>query len=467
MSYNGKDLIGWGLKPGPWFKDAIAHANAAAANGQSEEDIREFLVTQRAEIDKMTEAREAAYLKMRPVPEGAEPLPFNVFLEPENQIERENMTAVVKAMSEIMRVPVVQSAAIMPDACPAGTIPVGGVVASEGIHPNYHSADVCCSMAITVLETDHDPKELLDKVQELTHFGPSKREVRPVELPEGFTDHFKYNYFLKDLENVARWHFTTQGDGNHFYYVGRLESTGALAIVSHHGSRGFGARVFKRGKQAAEKYTKGIAPSVPKQHAWLALDDQGTMYWEALQTVRAWTKMNHFLLHNEIVRQMGGKIHDQFWNPHNFVFERDNLFYHAKGATPSHDTGMHDDLGKTLIPMNMAEPILITEHEDNPHALGFAPHGAGRNMSRTQFLKDHAPERPNNIDVRFWTGKEDKSELPEAYKSAAQVTEAIEDHRLAKVVDRVLPYGSIMAGEVDEFWKRKKEKNDAQSSNAA
>lgn len=457
MTYTGKDLVKWGFKPGPWFKDAIEYANRVAERGATEEFIRESLTIDRAEIDRMTAEREARYLKMRPALNSNEPLPFNVFLEPENHEEGVNLRSVVDSMSEIMRVPVVKSGAVMPDACPAGTIPVGGIVGSAGIHPNYHSADVCCSMAMSVFNTDHSPKELLDKIQELTHFGPSKREIRPVEIDERIFGNWDDNIFLKDLQNVARWHFTTQGDGNHFYFVGHLESNGKLAIVSHHGSRGLGARVFKRGRQAAEAYTKTIAPSVPKQHAWLdPYTDQGRMYWKALQTVRRWTKLNHFMLHAEIAKQMGGEIEYQVWNPHNFVFQRDDVFYHAKGATPSYSGHSRDDTGVTLIPMNMAEPILITKHTDNLHALGFAPHGAGRNVSRTQFLKENAPTTPEGIDARFWTGKEDKSELPEAYKSAAQIVEAIKDHNLAEIVDRVIPYGSIMAGEVEEFWKKGK-----------
>jgi hypothetical protein len=69
----------------------------------------------------------------------------------------------------------------MPDACPAGppgTIPVGGVVASEAIHPGMHSADICCSMAISVLSGVR-LADLLDAVQAVTHFGPGGRPRGP------------------------------------------------------------------------------------------------------------------------------------------------------------------------------------------------------------------------------------------------------------------------------------------------
>jgi len=106
----------------------------------------------------------------------------------------------------------------------------------------------------------------------------------------------------------------------------------------------------------------------------------------------------------------------------------------------------------------MAEPILITRHADNADALGFAPHGAGRNMSRTAYLRENTPQPPKGIDFRFWCGKPDPSEFPGAYKPSASVIPVIEGERLAEIVDRVLPLGSIMAGdwESDAPWRNKK-----------
>src|SRR3546814_1193720 len=82
-------------------------------------------------------------------------------------------------MEELMRTPVVTAGAVMPDACPAGplgTIPVGGIVSSAAIHPGMHSADICCSMAISIFD-DLAPAALLDAVHKVTHFGPGGRKV--------------------------------------------------------------------------------------------------------------------------------------------------------------------------------------------------------------------------------------------------------------------------------------------------
>lgn len=440
-------LIAWGFKPGKWFPDALSRAKQMQAAGRSSDEIFTAL-----------QAMQPVETTLR-----TNKINYRAFIEPESEMERENLAGVHEAMDGLMRVPTVRAGVVMPDACPAGTIPVGAVVATENaIHPGYHSSDVCCSMAMTVLKRDDDPKRLLDTIFRYVHFGPTKRDKHPVEVPAELISQIERNPFTKGLENIAWGHFTTQGDGNHFYYVGRLQSTGQLTIVSHHGSRGFGAQLFKRGMAAAHRNTRALAPRVPKASSWLVADSrEGQDYWNALQIVRQWTKQNHLMLHDAIARELGNKIVDRFWNEHNFVFQKsDGLFYHAKGATPSYAGFSPDDDGRCIIPLNMAEPILITRHANNKAALEFAPHGAGRNMSRTRFLKEHKPQIPTDIDVRFYCGIPDLSELPEAYKNAEQMRTQIDKHQLAEVVDTVLPYGSIMAGdwEHDAPWRKKSRK---------
>jgi hypothetical protein len=87
-------------------------------------------------------------------------------------------------------------------------------------------------------------------------------------------------------------------------------------------------------------------------------------------------------------------------------------------------------------------------------------HGAGRNMGRKAFLREHRPELLKGIDVRFYCGRPDLSELPEACKNAASVTNQIEKYGPAEIVDQVDPYGCLMAGdwEADAPWRQKKGK---------
>ena len=67
--------------------------------------------------------------------------------------------------------------------------------------------------------------------------------------------------------------------------------------------------------------------------------------------------------------------------------------------------------------------------------------------------------RSGGLDIRSFCGVPDLSELPSAYKSAAQVRRQIESFGLAEIVDEIVPYGSIMAGdwEKDAPWRKKRE----------
>jgi len=122
--------------------------------------------------------------------------------------------------------------------------------------------------------------------------------------------------------------------------------------------------------------------------------------------VRLWTKANHHAIHDLTATKIGNGVADRFWNEHNFVFRKaDGLFYHGKGATPNWSGFSNDDDGRTIVPLNMAEPILVLKHRDNKDALGFAPHGAGRNVGRRAFLRENKPGcRPASMPVSTAAG---------------------------------------------------------------
>jgi len=372
-----------------------------------------------------------------------------------------------------MKTPTLVNGVVMPDACPTGgtgTIPVGGVVvAKNAIHPGMHSADICCSLMLTDFGKI-DPKKVLDAAHSSTHFGPKfddKRESYP--LPKEIEEAFKSNSFLKSekMLELAKKHLGTQGDGNHFLFVGKSEQTGETIMVTHHGSRGFGANLYSVGMKVADRFRREISPKTLRTNAWIPYDtEEGENYWEALQIVREWTKLNHTVLHDATCKGVKVEPVNRFWNEHNFVFKEGDSFYHAKGATPLDDKFVPDSQdGLRLIPLNMSEPVLIVKGETTERNLGFAPHGAGRDISRTQHKRNKAgktieeifAEETKGLDIRFFSNNIDISELPSAYKNAKNVQDQMKEFGLGEVVDRVMPYGCIMAGDWDKDapWKVK------------
>ncbi len=267
---------------------------------------------------------------------------------------------------------------------------------------------------------------------------------------------------------MAREHLGTQGDGNHFLFVGTSKANGYAHMITHHGSRGFGALLYKEGMKVAEKFRKQLSPNTLPRNAWIPFDTQeGKDYWEALQIIREWTKLNHTVLHVAVQDIIMPREVDRIWNEHNFVFKDGDLFYHAKGATPLDNKFVPDSLnGVRLIPLNMNQPVLMVKGQTTLTNLGFAPHGAGRNISRSAHKRNNADktmaelflQETEGIDARFFSGNIDISELPSAYKDAESVKEQMKLFGLGEIVDEITPFGCIMAGnwEKDAPWKRKR-----------
>lgn len=442
----GNDLIEMGYTPGKWFGEALKHINDTSLRGD-------------AIVEYMESIKPPPKIKPYTLRKD-----YHENLKPTNDLERSNLIKVRETMNEVMKTPTVVDGAIMPDACPAGSvgnIPVGGVVKTKNaIHPSMHSADICCSVMMSEIN-DVDPEEVLDVAEKTTHFGFGGR-FDGFDLPKDLESKIKSNSFLNDDKSLelANSNLGTQGDGNHFLFVGVGEKSNKVSIVTHHGSRGFGARLFKKGMRLAKKFKREISPETMDINAWIPYDTKlGKQYWEALQIVREWTKLNHYLIHEAISEKLGRNIILNMWNEHNFVFKDGDYFYHGKGATPLSDKFVPDGVnGLRLIPLNMNEPILVVMGGENENNLGFAPHGAGRNMSRTKHKKlksdktdvEIFKEETLSIDVRF-KGDIDISELPSAYKDAISVESQMKDFGLGEVVDRIMPYGSIMAGDMKKF----------------
>lgn len=479
---NGQDLIDAGWEAGPQIAEML-------------EKIKEY------EARGITNAKYMLKLLKRDfTPPPAKMLmrekaaPFSEAIRPETKEEKENVTSVRKKMDELLKTPVISRGAIMPDACPASmgkaVIPVGGAIAVENaIIPSAHSADVCCSMFATFYHPRSEVASELDALTTATRFGPGGRHMDDLVHHPVLDEDIWGNKFLSGLYDWAKIHIADQGDGNHFAYIGEMEISNKVikqlrsngyenlayrfekahalrespsnepltlrVLVTHHGSRGLGAKLYKRGQIAAVKHCARVGNHIPSAAAWLDADsDIGQEYWEALQYVGRWTRANHESIHSRFLERIGGEAVAEFGNEHNFVWKRGSTYLHGKGATPA----WKDDDGKPLlglVPLNMAEPILMVLGKDNEEFLSFAPHGAGRNVSRTA-LKRRYPDKDSqrnairhytkDIDVRWFCGDPDLSETPVAYKNADHVTAQIEEFDLADIVAKIYPLGCIMAG---------------------
>jgi RNA-splicing ligase RtcB len=497
MKINARDLLAAGWTEGPRLGAALRRARELDAAGLDRGPIL-------AQLEQ--EFPSPTLLVPR-----ASPTPLAEAVEAETAEEAANLAAARQRMEELLRMPVVRRGVLMPDTCPSGsaaaTIPVGGAIAVENaIIPGAHSADICCSMFATFFNAGGLPAgELMDHLQNATHFGAGGRPRGQQFTAPVLDEPVWGNPFLSGLRSRAQDFLGTQGDGNHFAYLGRIQFTEAQraaletaghtglaetiarhdgrfdVLVTHHGSRGLGADLYKRGQKAARAWCDRNTRDIPDAAVWLPADSpEGTAYWDALQYIARWTRTNHTVLHDAFLGRIRQRPLMQIGNEHNFVWKHNGVFLHGKGATPA----WRDALGRPLpglIPLNMAREILLVLGADNDPYLAFCPHGAGRNLSRTAILRPYRdadgaldPARvkavlasvTEGLDVRWFNGTPDLSESPLGYKDAGKVKAQITRFGLATVAGEIQPQGCIMAGKAPEpHWLReKREKRAAQKS---
>jgi len=222
--------------------------------------------------------------------------------------------------------------------------------------------------------------------------------------------------------------------------------------VTHHGSRGIGARVYRNAVKIAQRETAKVADGVPKLGSYLDLHSVlGEHYFKALAFVKEWTEHNHFILHERFMASLGYDLYKlTLFNEHNSIWFDGDTVIHGKGAT------YLPEGGHGIIPLSMKDPILLVR--SHPDGCGVAPHGAGRDMSRSAFTRmiealggPDAKERfyqaeTEGLDVRWFSGQGDITELGGAYKDAHHVKSLIEKQSLADIFGEIQPLGCMMAG---------------------
>jgi len=363
----------------------------------------------------------------------------------------------LQQMQDAARLPVAVRGALMPDAHVGYGLPIGGVLATQNaVIPYAVGVDIACRMKLSVL--DLPPSWLLEKedrlagaLQRETLFGAGAAFRTPLEH-EVLAADWNASPITRELFDKARSQLGTSGSGNHFVEFGVLTLDHAelglaagsyLALLSHSGSRGAGARI-------AEHYSRlamSLHPELPqalRRLAWLDLDSEpGQEYWQAMNLMGQYASANHALIHQRIARSLGAAVLAGVENHHNFAWKERHgdreLIVHRKGATPA-EAGM---LG--VIPGSMATPGFVVRGRGNEDSLNSAAHGAGRVMSRTAAKKRFTWSAVKPIlaaaGVRLLSAGLD--EVPGVYKDIHQVMAAQAD--LVQVIARFDPKIVIMA----------------------
>jgi len=307
-------------------------------------------------------------------------------------------------MDIAMKLPVTVAGALMPDAHQGYGLPIGGVLATKNaVIPYGVGVDIGCRMALSIYDIpeEHFLTNQAQYKRELvahTKFGAGNGYQGQYKADHEVLDRKEFNIapFIKKLHDKAWSQLGTSGGGNHFVEFGIIEfeqrdeelniAKGRyLALLTHSGSRGFGATIAGHYTKLAKDICK--LPKEAANLAYLGLDTQeGQEYWIAMNLAGDYASACHQVIHDKMTKAIGAQVLAKVENHHNFAWKEmlngEEVIVHRKGATPAGKGVMG------IIPGSMTAPGFLVRGKGEENSINSASHGAGRQMSRTQAIKN-------------------------------------------------------------------------------
>ncbi len=380
-------------------------------------------------------------------------------LEPGAEQQARNLAALPFAFRHV---------AIMPDAHEGYGMPIGGVLATEGVViPNAVGVDIGCGMCalktnLTELDTP-TLKAIMGQIRKTVPVGFQHHErAQDCELMPMVE--YDVRVHLEGLDksvverefNKARYQIGTLGGGNHFIEIQR-GSDGHIWVMIHSGSRNIGKQVADCYNKLAVALNERWCSSVPKawELAFLPLDSaESRAYMVEMQYCVEFALANRKLMMarvvNAITAQFGaGALPDDVYGSiiniaHNYAAMEHhfgkNVLVHRKGATRARE----GEVG--IIPGSQGTKSYIVRGKGNRESFESCSHGAGRKLGRKQACRTLSLEEEiRRLDeqgiVHGILQQADLDEAPGAYKDIGEVMANQAD--LVEILVELTPMGVI------------------------
>lgn len=317
--------------------------------------------------------------------------------------------------------------AIMPDSHQGYGMPIGGVLATNGVViPNAVGVDIGCGMC--ALKTNLKEietlvlKKIMSGIRERVPLGFDHHKERQNEnllpslesVPKGGVVERQYVAALKQVG--------TLGGGNHFIEI-QKGSDGHIWIMIHSGSRNIGLKVAAHYNKLAQKLNERWHSLVPKNWdlAFLPIETQEAHdYFAEMNYCVDFAFANRKLMMENIkeafVAELGADFSTlDFINiVHNYAHWENhyntNVIVHRKGATSAQE----GEIG--IIPGSQGTKSYIVQGKGNPESFTSCSHGAGRAIGRKQ------AQRQLDLDAEI--AKLDKQNIIHAIRSTKDLDEA-------------------------------------------
>lgn len=332
--------------------------------------------------------------------------------------------------------------AIMPDAHLGYGMPIGGVIATEGVViPNAVGVDIGCGMCAQQTSLHSLDSDKLRALQS---------QIRKT-IPLGFKHHkkgqdkalmpkAKGGLPISDLPIVSsqyesgRTQLGTLGGGNHFIEI-QKGSDGYIWIMIHSGSRNLGYQVANFYNKLAQNLSGRFGAKIPKnwQLAFLPMaSKEGRQYLQEMAYCVDFAFANRKLMMERVkdaFLMIAAPVHfGEFINiAHNYAnlethFDTEVLV-HRKGATSARE----GEIG--IIPGSQGTPSYLVKGKGNRESFKSCSHGAGRKMGRKQAQRslDLHKEQKRLEDQGILHAVHSRSDLDEAAGAYKDIDEVVEN----------------------------------------
>jgi tRNA-splicing ligase RtcB (3'-phosphate/5'-hydroxy nucleic acid ligase) len=352
--------------------------------------------------------------------------------------------------------------ALMPDAHWGMGSTVGSVIPTVGVvMPAAVGVDIGCGMSATRTNLNADDLDHLSPLAELRHL--IEREV-PVSVGK-YRDELSgtAQVRVRELEAMAvgqgvepdqyapnwRLQLGSLGSGNHFIEV-CLDENDQMWVFLHSGSRGVGNKIAMHHVKVAQRQCARW--HIPLPHKDLAYLPEGdTEFWAYIRDLRwaqAFAAANRAEMVDRIVRCLaewtGTDITaEEIITCHHNYTEQERHFGQKVWLTRK--GAINAEAGRRgLIPGSMGTRSYVVTGKGCRAAFNSAPHGAGRNFSRTEarkrFTTDQLTDAMKGIEWRSENAAAFLDEIPDAYKNVdvvmADASDLVTiDHELRQILN--------------------------------
>lgn len=328
--------------------------------------------------------------------------------------------------------------ALMPDAHLGLGATVGSVIPTLGaIIPAAVGVDIGCGMiavrtqyAVTDLPDDRrQVREAIERAIPL-NAGAANRTVSR-EHTEQRLEHLRELAAAAGFDPASyarKWDLQlgTLGSGNHFIEI-TADETGGVWLFLHSGSRGVGNRIAQKHIAVAREACAGVElPDRDLAHLTEGTDEFDA-YIREMRWAQTYALLNREEMMDRVVRQFGEWVDGD-------VERVEEINCHHNYTEPEHHYGrdvwlsrkgaINAEAGRPgLVPGSMGTASYVVVGKGDATSLNSAPHGAGREYSRTRARKTFTAEdlRAAMAGIEYRDTDAFIDEIPAAYKDIDRV----------------------------------------------